>query len=107
MNDSLVAACQLFLVPSSILFGALGVANTEPLKTMISAMGLTTCLLWVVRLHILLCAQSGANPSVPYIDIYFGLALAYIFALAYLASIVAHTRLWWLSHRDPLAITSN
>ena len=106
MNESLVAACQLFLVPSSILFAALGVAKTDQLKTMISVMGFATCLLWIVRLHILLSTQSGVTPAVPYIDIYFGLALAYIFALAYMVSIIAHALLWRLSHKGPPAVSS-
>ena len=102
MNELLVAACNLFLVPSSILFGALGVARTDPLKTMISAMGLVTCILWAVRLHMILGANAqGAANAIPIIDVYFGLALAYTFALAYLVSLIAHGRLWQLSRTEP------
>jgi hypothetical protein len=46
---ALLAACQMFLVPASILFGALGVATTEPLKTAISLMGLATSAVWFSR----------------------------------------------------------
>jgi hypothetical protein len=102
MNESLVAACQLFLVPSAILFGALGVATTDPPKTMISAMGPVTCILWAIRLHLMLYANpQGNGVAIPTIDVYFGLALAYVFALAYLVSLIEHGRLWKLSRMEP------
>jgi len=33
MDEKLVAACQMFLAPATILFAALGMATTEALKT--------------------------------------------------------------------------
>jgi len=33
MDDKLIAACQMFLAPATILFAALGLAATEALKT--------------------------------------------------------------------------
>jgi len=42
MDKDLISACQMFLVPASILFAALGVAGTEQLKTLVSVMGLAT-----------------------------------------------------------------
>jgi hypothetical protein len=33
MDEKLVAACQMFLVPATILFAALAVATREALKT--------------------------------------------------------------------------
>jgi hypothetical protein len=102
INESLVSACELFLVPSAILFGAIGVATTDPLKTMISAMGLVTCILWAIRLHLMLTiTPQGNGNAVLTIDVTFGLALAYMFAFAYLISLIAHGRLWRISQMEP------
>jgi hypothetical protein len=49
VNDlNIVKATEIFLVPASILVGALGVAQTEGLKTGISALALILSLLWGV-----------------------------------------------------------
>jgi hypothetical protein len=42
MNVALIYACQMFLIPSTILFAALGAARTEGLKILVSIMGLVT-----------------------------------------------------------------
>jgi hypothetical protein len=39
MNKELVDACQMFLIPVTILFAALGASSTDQLKTLISLMG--------------------------------------------------------------------
>ena len=49
MNETLIAACQMFLVPATILFGALGVANTRGLKLLVCFMGVATTGLWLYR----------------------------------------------------------
>src|SRR5262245_52428267 len=48
MAVELVPLTELFLTPSSILVGALGVARTEPLKTGISVLGLAASMLWII-----------------------------------------------------------
>lgn len=49
MNQlDVVKASEIFLIPSSILVGALGVARTEGLKSGISALGLLLTLLWII-----------------------------------------------------------
>jgi len=49
MQDSdLISACQMFLVPMSIMFTALGLAATEGLKTGISFVGVIASAIWVV-----------------------------------------------------------
>lgn len=49
MNElDVVKATEIFLVPGSILVGALGVARTEGLKSGISALGLLLTVLWLV-----------------------------------------------------------
>ena len=49
MNDALISTCQLFLIPATLLFGALGVANTRLLKLIVCALGLLTAGLWLYR----------------------------------------------------------
>jgi hypothetical protein len=48
-NKDLIEECQMFLVPASILFAALGLAQTEPLKALLSAMGVAISLVWLYR----------------------------------------------------------
>lgn len=47
MRAELISTCQLFLVPSAIMFAALGVAGSEGLKTVICAMGAATSDIWI------------------------------------------------------------
>lgn len=47
MQAELISTCQMFLVPSAIMFAALGVAGSEGLKTIICAMGAATSDMWV------------------------------------------------------------
>jgi hypothetical protein len=47
MRPELISACQMFLVPSAIMFAALGVAGSEGLKTVICAMGAATSDIWI------------------------------------------------------------
>jgi hypothetical protein len=83
---NLISVSQMFLVPSSILFGALGVAPTEPLKTLISFLGSITSLIWFYRV----LESTGAAP----IDWGTTLALAGIFAATWLISLGAHGWAW-------------
>lgn len=46
MKPELISACQMFLVPSAIMFAALGVAGSEGLKCLVSAMGSVTSAIW-------------------------------------------------------------
>ncbi len=82
----LISACQMFLVPVSILFGALGVATTEQLKTLISLMGVATSIVWSYRIW--------KWPGLEGIDQGTALALAFIFMLAWLAALATHAY-WW------------
>jgi hypothetical protein len=49
MNETLISACQMFLIPATILFGALGVANSYALKLLVCVMGAATTGLWLYR----------------------------------------------------------
>lgn len=46
MRPELIAACQMFLAPTTVLFAALGLARTEGLKAGISAIGLAIAVVW-------------------------------------------------------------
>lgn len=50
MDDTLIAACQMFLVPTTLLFGALGVATNRGLKLLICLLGVATSGLWIYRI---------------------------------------------------------
>ena len=49
MNEALISACQLFLIPATLLFGALGVANTRGLKFLVCLLGVATTGLLLYR----------------------------------------------------------
>src|SRR6266481_5117993 len=51
MDEKLVAACQMFLVPATILFAALAVATTEALKTLLCIIGVVVSTAWLYRLY--------------------------------------------------------
>ena len=82
----LIAACQMFLVPVSILFGALALAPTPPLRVLISLIGLVTSGVWLYRLWFW--------TGLALIDRNTTLALAGAFALAWLVALVAQLAVW-------------
>jgi hypothetical protein len=88
----LIAACQMFLVPASILFGALALASSDQLKTLISVMGLVTSGVWCYRLWF----WTGISP----IDRNTTLVLAGVFTVAWLTMAVTNG-LGWLKKRRP------
>ena len=51
MSKELVDFCQMFLVPASILFAAIGIAETEWLKGLISLIGAGIGALWCYRVY--------------------------------------------------------
>jgi uncharacterized membrane protein YGL010W len=78
----LIAVCQMFLVPVSILFGALALAAGPSLKTLISLLGLITSGVWFYRLWFW--------PGIAIIDRNTVLALAGVFAVAWLMVFAGH-----------------
>ena len=50
MDKDLIAACTMFLGPSTILFAAIALAPTEGLKVGISLVGLMTALVWLLQM---------------------------------------------------------
>ena len=49
MNETLISACQMFLIPAPLLFAAVGVANSRGIKLLICLLGVTTAGLWIYR----------------------------------------------------------
>lgn len=93
MNQDLIQTCQMFLVPASILFAALGIAKTEPLKTLISGMGLAISLVWFYRI----ISWAGLTSA----DEFMGLNLAAIFLAASFVFVCVHAHLWWRQEHRP------
>jgi hypothetical protein len=50
VNETLVATCQMFLVPATILFAAVGVANTRFVKLLVCLLGVAIAALWIYRI---------------------------------------------------------
>src|ERR1044071_459882 len=50
LNETLVAMCQMFLVPASILFAAVGVANSRFVKLLVCVLGVAVTGLWLYRI---------------------------------------------------------
>ena len=86
MDEKLVAACQMFLVPATILFAALAVATREALKTLLCIIGVVVSTAWLYRLY--------RWTELPDADRHTAFALAYIFFAAAVIATVVHFRLW-------------
>ncbi len=86
MDEKLVATCQMFLVPATILFAALAVATTEALKTLLCIVGVLVSTAWLYRLY----RWTGLSDA----DQHTAFALAYIFFAAATIAAVVHFRLW-------------
>jgi len=91
MDDKLVAACQMFLVPATILFAALGVATTEALKTLLCFIGVIVSTAWLYRLY----RWTGLSDA----DRCTAFALAYSFFASAIITVVVHFWLWYKQWR--------
>ena len=87
MNQQLIAASQMFLIPASMLFVAIGVARTEALKTLISLMACGVGVIWVCRVY-----RWAGFLSLG--DKFTALGLAIIFLVAAIICAAAHASLW-------------
>lgn len=86
----IVKATEIFLVPGSILVGALGVAKTEGLKTGISALALLLTVLWGVCI---LDAYCAAPP--PSVRFYILIWMPALFLICWIVSFAFHGRRYW------------
>jgi hypothetical protein len=93
MNPELIAACQMFLIPTSILLVALAVTTKEELKSVLSVLGLGISILWVTRV--------GTWKNLSIGDRYTALGLALIFFVATLVSVFVHIRAWRRENEGP------
>ena len=93
MNQHLMLTCQMFLIPASVLFVAIGVARTEALKTLLSLMACGVSLIWLARVYRWPFGLSFG-------DKFTALGLAIIFLVAAIICLVAHGLLWWPEHRN-------
>ena len=93
MVEPVSIACQMFIIPASVLFIALAVASTEALRALLSLMALGVSILWIVRVWTWRGISTG--------DLYTALALALIFFVAALLTVFAHGNAWW-RERDAL-----
>ncbi len=50
MNESLISTCQLFLIPLTILFAAVGVANARFVKLLVCLLAVGLAALWLYRI---------------------------------------------------------
>jgi hypothetical protein len=50
MNETLISTCTMFLVPATLLFGALGVASSSFLKLLVCLLGVATTGIWLYRI---------------------------------------------------------
>lgn len=83
--ESLFAACQMYLIPTTILFTALGVAEKEGLKTGLSLLGIVTTAVWAAHLWWWTGKEplSGINFGAPF-------ALALIFFTVWFVALLVH-----------------
>ena len=89
-EPDVVKLAELFLVPSSVLLGALGIASTEPLKTTVSLLGFAIAAIWAV------C--NGDAVSVPQAISTRELLIAWLpagFMACWASCVVVHAKLWW------------
>ncbi len=90
MNDALIHACEMFLLPTTVLFLAFGLAPSERLKALISAVGVLTSVIWAF--HIIF--WTGILTP---IDFATTLILSLIFLGAWVIAAIPHTRSWRFS----------
>jgi hypothetical protein len=91
MKSELISICQMFLVPSSIMFAALGVAGSEALKSLICGAGSFTSLVWLWTIN------QWNNPEVDTTPFW---ALSLFFTAAWIVCLIAHLVIgfvwgWW------------
>jgi hypothetical protein len=80
LNETLVATCQMFLVPATILFAAVGVANTRFVKLLVCLLGVAVAALWIYRIWL----WTGLSP----IDRRTGLGIAGLFGICWVLTLL-------------------
>lgn len=84
MNENLISVCQMFLIPATILFAAVGVAHAQGVKLLLCFMGVATTGLWLYRIWY----WTGLS----LIDRRTALGLAGLYALAWIFTLLVHLK---------------
>ncbi|MBB5046407.1 hypothetical protein HNR60_001152 [Rhodopseudomonas rhenobacensis] len=84
MNETLISTCQMFLVPLTILFAAVGVANSRFVKLLVCLLGVGLAGLWIWRVWL----WTGLS----LIDKRTGIGLAGCFALCWVLTLLAQIK---------------
>lgn len=84
MNDTLVSASLMFLVPATLLFGAHGVAQGRGMKLLICLLGAGVAGLWLYRVWF----WTGLT----LVDRHTALGLAGLYGAAWLVTLLAQLR---------------
>jgi hypothetical protein len=92
VNETLIHACEMFLIPATILFVALALAPTDKLKQLIAILGVLTSLIWLFRILFWKGVLTSVDFTVTFI-------LALIFLAAWLIALYGHTSAWRLTER--------
>jgi hypothetical protein len=99
MLPDIAKITEIFLVPSAVLVGAIGVASTEPLKTGISFLGLVSSAIWAV------CSWDVFRP----VNIHPTLReaalgwLPALFVSVWLVSLIVHGFAWSKQRKKPIS----
>lgn len=91
-HPDLVKITEVFLVPSSFLVAAIGTADTNPHRAMISLLGLIVSAMWWVC-----CREAVAEQSIETANkrrIRMMVRLSDVFVVGWLLSTVVHVILW-------------
>jgi hypothetical protein len=92
MEPTLISTCQMFLIPVTICFAALGVAKTEQLKTGISLLATATTAAWLGRVLL------WSKPPLSDVDYWTVVFLSCLFLAVWSASFVTHAWFWRQEH---------
>jgi hypothetical protein len=84
VNETLVSTCQMFLVPLTILFAAVGVANTRFVKLLVCLLGVALAGLWFYRVWL----WSGLS----LLDRRTGLGIAGAFAFCWVLTLLSQLK---------------
>jgi hypothetical protein len=98
VNPDLIKVTEIFLVPSSFLVAALGTADTNPHRALVSLLGLIVSVLWLACSREALSELSPSSPdeagsALPRRTHILGW-LPLVFVIGWLASFVIHSWLW-------------
>jgi len=87
MNETLIHACEMFLLPTTILFVAFAIAPSERLKALISGIGVIASLIWTFHIIFWTGILTG-------VDFASTLILSLVFVVAWVICAFPHARSW-------------